>query len=75
MSNYPPGCSDSTYGAPWNDEEFEREVEVVLKSYITVSFKGPASIDEEEIVKAVKEQVREDLSKINYDIEDIIVKR
>lgn len=23
LSNLPPGVSDSTYGAPWNDEEIE----------------------------------------------------
>lgn len=74
MSNLPPGCSDSMYGAPWNDIEIEREVEVVLKTYITVSFPGPdKSIDESDIENAIKEIVKEDLAKIDYDIEDIII--
>ena len=73
MINYPPGVSDSTYGAPWNDIEEEREVTITLKACISVSFQGPARISEYEIVESIKKVGEEDLKKTseNYEIESI----
>ena len=69
MNNYPPGVSGSTYGAPWNEEEEEREVEITLKANIIASFPGPAQINEYEVMEAIKEIVEEDLKKTSEDYE------
>lgn len=34
MNNLPPGVSNSTYGAPWNDVEIELEVTISLGTSI-----------------------------------------
>lgn len=73
MSNYPPGCSHDTYGAPWNEIEIEKEVTVVVKTTVHLSFPGPDKIDQEDINEAVKEQINEDFRKMDYDIEEIII--
>lgn len=39
MSNLPPGVSDSTFGAPWNDEEFGGVI--TLKVYVAGYVQGP----------------------------------
>ena len=62
MNNYPPGISDSTYGAPWNNVEEEREVTITLSASIVASFQGPDKITEEQILEAIKEIVQRDLS-------------
>lgn len=69
MSNYPPGVSDSTYGAPWNDVEIEREVVIVLKTTMSVSFPGPDDIDDDTILESIKEVIKEDLQKTSEDYE------
>lgn len=38
-SNYPPGVSGNTFGAPWNDEEYD----CTLIVHCSTSFKGPLS--------------------------------
>ena len=69
MSNYPPGVSDSTYGAPWNDVEEEREVTITLKVITSVSFPGPSQPSEEEVLESIKKIVEEDLKKTSEDYE------
>lgn len=71
MNNYPPGVSDSTYGAPWNDVEIEKEVTITLKSFITTSFPGPAQIEDSQVLESIKEIVKEDLKKTSEDYEII----
>ena len=68
-SNYPPGVSDSTFGAPWNDIEIEKEVVITLKTTLQVSFQGPAQISDEQILEAMKEVIKEDLKKTQEDYE------
>ena len=41
-SNLPPGVSENTYGAPWNDEDFEFTLEVTIGG----SIQGPLSQEE-----------------------------
>ena len=56
MSNYPPGVSDSSFGAPWNDIEIEREVEVTIKCVISTSVSGPQELtieEENEIIESI----------------------
>ena len=48
MSNYPPGVSDFSFGAPWNELEIEREVEVTIKCVVSTSVSGPQKLTEEE---------------------------
>lgn len=73
MDNYPPGVSDSTYGAPWNDIDEKREVTITLKACISVSFQGPARISEYEILQSIKDVVEEDLKKTVEDYEVVSV--
>ena len=68
MSNYPPGVSDSSFGAPWNELEIEREVEVTIKCVISTSISGPQklSIEEEnEIIKSITKSRFEELEIID----------
>lgn len=41
-SNLPPGVSENTFSAPWNDEEFEFTLEVTIGG----SIQGPLSKEE-----------------------------
>lgn len=70
MSNYPPGVSDSTYGAPWNNIEEEREVIITLKTIINVSLPGPSEYSEEDILESIKEIVESEIPG-EYEILDI----
>lgn len=73
MGNYPPGISDSTYGAPWNNVEEEREVTITLKAVIGTSFPGPSQYSEEEILESIKQIVEEDLKKTSEDYEIVSI--
>ena len=75
MSNYPPGVSDSTYGAPWNDVDVEVDVEVVLTTTVIVTVPGPGkSINEDEINKCAIDIVKEEVSNLEtYDIKEICI--
>lgn len=56
MNNYPPGVSDFSFGAPWNDIEIEREVEVTIKCVISTSVSGPQKLsieEEDEIIESI----------------------
>lgn len=55
------------YGAPWNDMNFERTVDITITVTIPVSFKGPANISESMIRLAVAEKIKEDLGNTIYD--------
>ena len=48
MSNYPPGVTDNTFDAPWNEIEIEKEVEVTIKCVISTSVSGPQKLSNEE---------------------------
>ena len=68
MSNYPLGVNDSSFGAPWNDIEIEKEVEVTIKCVISTSISGPQelSIEEEnEIIKSITKSRFEELEIID----------
>lgn len=73
-SNYPPGVSENTYGAPWNDISFGIAVEVKLEFSFTVP--GPRSKADLDEVK--QEYIKEVMAKIKdldceYKIRDINV--
>ena len=56
MSNYPPGVSDFSFGAPWNELEIEREVEVTIKCVVSTSVSGPQKLsieEEDEIIESI----------------------
>ena len=64
MSNYPPGVSDSSFGAPWNELEIEREVKVTIKCVISTSISGPQKLsieEEDEIIKSITKSRFEEL--------------
>ena len=68
MSSYPPGVSDSSFDAPWNELEIEREVEVTIKCVISTSVSGSQklSIEEEnEIIKSITKSRFEELEIID----------
>jgi hypothetical protein len=74
MSNYPPGVSDSTYGAPWNDIEIDKTVIITLKVNIITSFQsfqGPDKIETEQILNSIKSIIKEDLKNTSEDYEII----
>ena len=57
-SNYPSGISESTYGAPWNVIEIEKEVEITLKCVVSTTISGPRVLtvdDEHEIISELIE--------------------
>lgn len=54
-SNLPPGVSENTFGAPYNDEEFEFTLEVTIGG----SLQGPLSEEEyDEQVEAIKAETK-----------------
>lgn len=57
-SNYPTGVSDNTYGAPFNDEEFEFE----LKVQCSGSMNGP--VDNVTYINNIRETVQETIEAI-----------
>ena len=68
MSNYPPGVSDSSFGAPWNELEIEREVEVTIKCVISTSISGSQKLsieEEDEIIKSITKSRFEELEIID----------
>ena len=68
MSNYPPGVSDSSFGAPWNELEIEREVEVTIKCVISTSVSGPQKLsneEENEIIESITKSRFEELEIID----------
>ena len=64
-SNYPPGCSANTFGAPWN--EVEKEIEFCINVRGIISIDKPVNkLYELEILHDVKEEVRKELlSRLN----------
>ena len=48
MNNYPPGVTDNTFDAPWNEIEIEKEVEITIKCVVSTSISGPQKLTEEE---------------------------
>ena len=67
MSNYPPGVSENTYGAPWNDIEIEKQVEVTIKCVISTSISGPQYLTEYE-----KNEIIESITKSRFKELEII---
>lgn len=69
MSNYPPGVSENTFGAPWNTEDYE----CVFKVYVSTSFDGPLSREDyrDEVQRFVKE-IESQLLKIDY-VDDVVI--
>lgn len=68
MNNYPPGVSENSYGAPWNDIEIEREVEVTIKCVISTSIPGPQVLtteEENEIIESITKSRFEELEIID----------
>lgn len=72
-SNYPPGVSSGTYGAPWNDEEFEFEMEVTIKVRGGISKAGPASYSDSEIIADVEKMIKDSLVVEHDNIDDFEV--
>ncbi len=72
-SNYPPGVSDDSYGAPFNEEEREFEFYVKVSGYLYAD--GPLSRDlmDDAFVDALVETKREITdfltSNFSYDFE------
>lgn len=48
MSNYPPGVTDNTFDAPWNEIEIEKEVEITIKCVVSTLISGLQKLTEEE---------------------------
>lgn len=68
MSNYPPGVSDFSFDAPWNELEIEREVEVTIKCVISTSVSGPQKLsneEEDEIIESITRNRFEELETID----------
>lgn len=76
-SNYPPGVSSSSFGAPWN--EVEEEFEFTIKVNGTLTTDGPLPNEEldeifYQLLKYEKEQILDTLNKnfpYEFEIEDI----
>jgi len=72
-SNYPPGVSSSTFGAPWNDEE--KEFEFYIKVSGTLVTNGPLLSSERDdvfsdlLAKEQKEMVWVLTKNFPYDFE------
>lgn len=62
-SNYPPGVSDSTFGSPWNEQEFEFTLEVTFGGTI----QGPTSLDDfnEQVAQIMKDTMKNINDKID----------
>ena len=68
MNNYPPGVSENTYSAPWNDIDIEKEVEVTIKCVISTSIPGPQVLtmeEENEIIEFITKSRFEELEIID----------
>ena len=68
MSNYPPGVSDSSFGAPWNELEIEKEVEITIKCVVSTSISGNQKLnneEEDEIIKSITKSRFEELEIID----------
>ena len=63
VSNYPPGVSDNTFSAPWND--IEKEIEFCITVNGLVSIQGPVHNKylELELLHDAKEDVRKEIIK------------
>ena len=70
-SNYPPGVSDGTYGAPFNDEQFC--VDLTIKITVPFTLNGPLGDSRGEAMKMGMEDVVEQIKEIleAADVEDI----
>lgn len=67
MSNYPPGVSDFSFGAPWNEIEIEKEVEITIKCVVSTSVSGPQKLSIEE-----KDEIIESITKSRFKELEII---
>ena len=68
MSNYPSRVNNSSFGAPWNDIEIEKEVEVTIKCVISTSIPGPQVLtneEENEIIESITKSRFEELEIID----------
>ena len=68
MSNYPPGVSDFSFGAPRNEIEIEKEVEITIKCVVSTSVSGPQKLsneEEDEIIKSITKSRFEELKIID----------
>jgi hypothetical protein len=76
MSNYPAGVSDSTYGAPWNEEEQDFEFTIKVKGTLYTDGPLPQSeLDEifTDLLRIEKEAlllVLEESFEHNFEIND-----
>lgn len=70
--NYPLGVSDNTYGAPWNDIEIEKEIEITLNCVVSFSFLGPQKITDEMIKERINIEIKEGFN--SPDLFDIKIK-
>lgn len=65
-SNYPPGVTDSTYGAPFNDEVYEFSIEC------SGVVQGPLNKEDyDKIVSDIKKEVADAIRNIINDFEII----
>ena len=56
MNNYPPGVTDNTFDAPWNEIDIEKEVEITIKCVVSTSISGLQKLteeDENEIIESI----------------------
>ena len=65
MNNYPPGVNSFSFGAPWNDIEIEKEVEVILNCVISTTIPGPRRITEVEKEEIIESICRDRLKEID----------
>lgn len=62
LNNYPFGLSENSYGAPWNDEEFEFTLEVTIGG----SLEGPLSQEEYDAqVATIAEEAKKQINTID----------
>jgi hypothetical protein len=65
FDNYPPGVSQNTWGAPWNDEEIDLGEEFVLAMYGTLLIPGPTSNENKQEAKYKELQnLKEEIVKV-----------
>lgn len=70
-SNYPPGVSEGTYGAPWNDEQFC--VDLTIKMTVPFTLNGPLGESRGEAMKMGMEDVIEQIREVLHatDVENV----
>ena len=62
-NNLPPGVSNNTFGAPWNNIEREIKIEMSFSFNTTVSFEGPSTEDMiQDRIDSFVESAKKDIS-------------